>query len=237
MNYDYDLDVVLPCYNPPHGFIETLAVRSEELQQAFPDKRCRFIVSNDGSNRNFGNVEQDALMLAIPNIMIVDNKRNAGKGAAVRSGVAVSDAKFTIYTDIDMPYSLESMVDVITSLFDGHDVVIAVRNSSYYTKLMPLRKLMSHGSQCMNRVFFGTKFTDTQGGLKGLSPRARGIMMRTKINDFLFDTEFVVLASKANAISIINVESNLRDEIVMSKMSTKVLVRELKNFFKIVALR
>lgn len=75
-----------------------------------------------------------------------------------------------------MPYAKESMRQVIDRVFDGCDVVIAVRNASYHSKLPPMRKLMSHGSRMLNRFFLNTRYTDTQGGLKGLSPAARNVM-------------------------------------------------------------
>ena len=237
MQHKYDLDIVLPCYNPSSDFIEVLNSRFNELQNAYPEKRFRLIVSNDGSTHNFGEQEQENLRLAIPNCLINDNKENKGKGAAVRAGIALSDAQFTVYTDIDMPYSLASMCHVIDRTFAHTDIVIAVRNMSYYSKLLPLRRVMSHGSQLMNRVFLGIPYTDTQGGLKGLSARARQVMLKTKINDFLFDTEFIVLGAKNKDFRIENVETNLRDGIFMSKMSVSVLFRESMNFLKIVSRR
>ncbi|MFZ4863268.1 glycosyltransferase family 2 protein [Sphingobacterium sp. Mn56C] len=237
MQQYYDMDIVLPCYNPQADFIAVLDRRFSDLKAAYPDKKLRLIVSNDGSTCNFDPQVQKKLQQTIPGTLIVDNKKNGGKGVAVRAGIAASTAPYTLYTDIDMPYSLESMCQVIDKTFADTDIVIAVRNSSYYSKLKPLRKLMSHGSQLMNRLFLGIKFTDTQGGLKGLSPKARKIMLQTRIKDFLFDTEFIVLAARQKDIHIVNIETNLREEVVMSKMSLAVLVRESLNFFKIATRR
>ena len=89
-----------------------------------------------------------------------------------------------------MPYTAESMCEVIDRVFAGTDVVIAVRNRSYHSRLSPMRKMMSYGSKLLNRIFLNIRHTDTQGGLKGLSPRARAVMLRTRISDFLFDTDF-----------------------------------------------
>lgn len=63
--------------------------------------------------------------------------RTGGKGAAIRAGIARSRAPYTIYTDIDMPYTAESMCEVIDRVFAGTDVVIAVRNRSYHSRLSP----------------------------------------------------------------------------------------------------
>ncbi len=58
-------------------------------------------------------------------------------------------------------------------------------------------------------------------------------MLRTRIDDFLFDTEFVVLSAREKGMKIKEIETTLRDGVVMSSMSGRVLVRELKNFFRI----
>ena len=78
-----------------------------------------------------------------------------------------------------MPYTAESMCEVIDRVFAGTDVVIAVRNRSYHSRLSPMRKMMSYGSKLLNRIFLNIRHTDTQGGLKGLSPRARAVMPMT----------------------------------------------------------
>ena len=226
------LDIVCPCYNPPAGFGASLAHGLAELHGFYPDKQLHLIVVNDGSPRNFGDEQRVALREAVPGVEIVDIP-HGGKGAAIRAGIACSRAPYTIYTDIDMPYTAGSMREVVDRVFAGEDVVIAVRNRSYHSQLSPVRKLMSYGSKMLNRIFLNIRHTDTQGGLKGLSPRARAVMLRTRISDFLFDTEFVVLAARDKRLRIGEIETSLRDGVVMSKMSGRVLFRELRNFFRI----
>ena len=226
------LDIVCPCYNPQPGFVGSLAHGLGELREFYPDKHLHLIVVNDGSPRNFGDEQRAALRQAVPGVEIVDIP-HGGKGAAIRAGIARSRAPYTIYTDIDMPYTAGSMREVVDRVFAGEDVVIAVRNRSYHSQLSPVRKLMSYGSKMLNRIFLNIRHTDTQGGLKGLSPRARAVMLRTRISDFLFDTEFVVLAARDKRLRIGEVETSLRDGIVMSKMSGRVLFRELRHFFRI----
>lgn len=231
---DGTFDIVCPVYNPDPECVAHLSRSMAVLRGLYPDRRLHLIVANDGSVRHFGREEQEVLLRMIPDSEIV-NIPHSGKGAAVRAGLARSDARYAVYTDIDMPYTLESMRAVIDRVLDGCDVVIAVRNASYHRRLPLTRKLMSSGSRLLNRLFLNTRFTDTQGGLKGLSARARQIMLQTRISDFLFDTEFVVLAERAeDRLRIEEVETTLRDGVVISKMSGKVLIRELKNFFRIV---
>lgn len=226
------IDIVCPCYNPPEGFIDDLDRMVEAMRAIYPERRMRLIVANDGSSRGFGPQEQAELLRTVADTEIADLPHR-GKGAAIRAGIALSTAPVTIYTDIDMPYTAESMRSVIDNVIAGYDVVIAVRNRSYHSRLSPLRKLMSYGSKALNRIFLNIPYTDTQGGLKGLSPKARETMLKTRIDDFLFDTEFVVLSARDKSMKITEIETTLRDGVVMSSMSGRVLLRELKNFFRI----
>ena len=89
----------------------------------------RFIVVNDGSKRGF--TEEAVLRLTnnLPSTIIVDNKTNQGKGAAVRDGIAYSDSELALYTDYDFPYKIESVCQVIKYLEAGYDVVVAPAES------------------------------------------------------------------------------------------------------------
>lgn len=227
------LDIILPCYNPSTEFVETFRAISDSLINRYCDHSLRFIVVNDGSASNFGKQEQHSLLNTVEHVRIINLESNQGKGVAVRTGIQASTAQYAIYTDCDMPYSLNTMEQVIDRVFDGYDVVIAIRNHNYYRQLSPLRKVLSIGSKSLNRLFLRTKHTDTQGGLKGFSPRAKEIMLQTKIDSFLFDTEFIALASRNKQIRITEVESTLRDGIELSKMSWGVIAKELRNFLYI----
>lgn len=229
---DETVDIVCPCFNPPAEIIEHVSLTLGTLRKMFPQTRLHLIVVNDGSTRNFDNEKQKRFLSVIEDSEIL-NLEHGGKGCAVRGGMAHSKSRLTIYTDIDMPYSLESMAEVINRVMTGTDVVIAIRNHSYYSNLSLMRKMMSYGSKWLNRLCLHTRFCDTQGGLKGFSAKAKKVMLKTTINDFLFDTEFVMLASRDKTMKIEEVQTSLRNGIVMSRMSTKVLMRELKNFFKI----
>ena len=56
-------------------------------------REIRFIVVNDGSKRGFTEEAVRNLTTVLPDTIVVDNKINQGKGAAVRDGIARSDSK------------------------------------------------------------------------------------------------------------------------------------------------
>ena len=119
---DERIDVILPCYNPHEGWEQQLIEKHKELEGMLNGYNIRFIVVNDGSKRGF--TEEAVLRLTnnLPNTIIVDNKINQGKGAAVRDGIAHSDSELALYTDYDFPYKIESVCQVIKYL-EEHNVV------------------------------------------------------------------------------------------------------------------
>lgn len=229
-----DIDLVLPCYNPDNEWVERAAEKFNDLRSINPNHYIRLIVSNDGSKYNFTDAYKDRLKELIPDVVIVDNKVNMGKGAALRSGIADSSAPLVLYTDYDFPYVNKSVSDVILKLEDGYDIVLAERNHTYHTKLSHARRFASWASKNMNWFILGMKYPDAQGGLKGFNERGKNIFLETKINTFLFDTEFIYMASNRPDIKISKITTNLRDGVDLPPISRKTLRRESLNFIKIV---
>ena len=223
------VDIILPCYNPHTGWEQNMIDRHRELETMLVNRNIRLIVVNDGSKRE---LEKDAiqkLMTALPNTVIVDNKENKGKGAAVRDGLAHSDSELTLYTDYDFPYETSSIVQVIYWLEQGYDVVVANRNHTYYSKLSKRRRIASYASRCLNFILLGLTHTDTQGGLKGFNRKGRSFLASTHTRQFLFDTEFIYKASMDDTIFIKEVPVDLREHILLPNMRRGVFLNELKN--------
>lgn len=229
-----DIDLVLPCYNPDTEWVERVAERFKALQNSCPGHKFHLIVSNDGSSQNFDSKYTNRLLSLLPETIIVDNKQNKGKGAAVRAGVALSTSPLVVYTDYDFPYKNDCMCKIITALEDGCDIVLATRNSSYHKELTPLRRLLSWTSKNMNWLILGMKYPDAQGGLKGFNAKGREIFLSTKIERFLFDTEFIYKASQRPEIKIGQISAYLREGVHLPGMSSKTMRREALNFAKIV---
>lgn len=227
------IDVVLPCYNPYEGWEQQLIEKHQELETMLDGRNIRFIVVNDGSKRGFTEEAVRRLTEAIPDTIVVDNKVNQGKGAAVRDGIAHSDSKLALYTDYDFPYKIDSVCQVIYNLEAGYDVVIATRNHTYYSQLSGRRKLASHASRFLNFMLLGLTHADTQGGLKGFNQKGKAFLASTQIKQFLFDTEFIYKASLDDTTFIKDVSVDLRIEVRLPDMKKGVFLNELKNLFMI----
>ncbi len=107
------LDIILPAYNPLPGWEEVVIGRFQSLVKALPDVKIRLFIVNDGSSRLDENESLRILQQVIPDLQWISYTENRGKGYALRQGVKKSSADFVVYTDIDWPYTEESMIGVI----------------------------------------------------------------------------------------------------------------------------
>ena len=105
MNARADIDLVLPCYNPPSGWEERVATHFREVERLFSPVRFHLFIVSDGSRRGYEPETIDRLRQLIPNVCVVDYKPNRGKGYALREAVKRCTSPYIIYTDYDFPYT------------------------------------------------------------------------------------------------------------------------------------
>jgi glycosyltransferase involved in cell wall biosynthesis len=227
------IDLILPCYNPPPNWPETVYTYFDRLQAMLADMELRLIIANDGSERHVGVETQQQLRRYIPAARIIGYEKNRGKGYALRNAVQQCTAPYIIYIDYDFPFELESVKSVADALLNHADVVVGNRSASYYEQLPARRKIMSKVSRCLNKYLLRIPACDTQGGLKGFNRKGREVFLQTKIEQFLFDTEFVFKACRHKDVVLQVVPIQTREGVVFSNMGAKVLRRELKNFLRI----
>lgn len=228
------LDIVIPMYNPPKGWSSVLIERLQPIIEK-TNHLVRVILVNDGSIN--GNVVPEIEFLSNQGfeIKLVQYSQNQGKGYALRQGVQQSSAKYLMLTDIDIPFTEESMWAILRSLeHHNADLALGQRDDSYYENIPNSRKRMSKWLSVVNSRIFRLPVKDTQCGLKGLNKKGKQIFLQTSIKRYLFDLEMVFLASKKKDLKLTPVPVILRPGIQLSNMRLKVIVPELMNFFRIV---
>ena len=190
---------------------------------------------NDGSKSGIRSADIRLLSEKIAGFTYIDSSVNQGKGGALRDAVRLTTGKWVIYTDADYPYLIENAVEMFRLLSsDAADVVVGVRDEQYYDQLPIGRKIFSLSLKVMNYLFFPQlKVKDTQSGLKGFNQKGKEVFLKTKISAFLFDMEFLVLASKNPTIRIHWIYVQAREGIVFSTMRAKTIMTELVNFASI----
>lgn len=227
------LDIILPAYNPLPGWEEVVIGRFQSLVNALPDVKIRLFIVNDGSLRLDENQSAGLIKEVIPDLQWISYKENRGKGYALRQGVKNSTADFVVYTDIDWPYTEESMIGVIRALIASADAVIGKRDENYYTHLPPARRRISRLLRSFNAKLLRLKVDDTQAGLKGFRKNVKAIFLSTTIDRYLFDLEFIYLISAKKEIKVVGYPIALRPGITFSKMNRKILFQEARNFLNI----
>lgn len=231
-----NLDIILPAYNPDDNWYLELLNFYEGLSNRYS---LNFIVVNDGSGSH-NLVEQCELLKRklIP-VSLFSYSPNMGKGYALRYGVSQSKASYIIYTDIDFPFTNRSVNKLIEELLKNEaDIVAGNRNGNYYLKSMSyFRKLLSKSFRLFLKSILSIPITDTQCGLKGFNEHGKKMFLNTSINRYLFDFEFIYLASRNKNLKVVPIEVELKNNVIFSKMKLKVLFQESYNLIKILVSR
>lgn len=228
------LDIILPCYNPIDGWEKTVLNGYKKICYLLPETKIQIIIVNDGSNKQISEESWSYLKKNIPHLQIKNLPQNKGKGFAVRKGVQLSESDLQIFTDIDFPYLEQDLVNIYQKLCEENcDIVIGHRSTNYYNNVPLSRTLLSKAFRQAIKRLLNLPVTDTQTGLKGFNKKGKAIFVSTTINRYLFDLEFLFLASHQKDISISTQEVTLKDNVQFSSLNPKILFTESFNFSKI----
>lgn len=229
------LDIIIPCYNPPLGWEKELHKNFSSLSSELSN--ISLILINDGSTKNFNKESLTFLTKKIPSINYITYSKNKGKGYALRCGVLKSNSKHIIFTDIDFPYQQTSIISTYLALKTGADVALGSRDSNYYSKTPAFRMVISKTFRYLLKLFLNLKATDTQCGLKGFNKKGKEEFLKTTIDRFLFDLEFVKRCSQRKDLKIKAIPVTLKEGVIFSQMNFKILAGEFLNFLMVLIKR
>lgn len=223
--------IILPCYNPPENWEKVVVDRVRQFSDQ-TGEIVELIIVNDGSTRGATQDHFDYIRNQHNNFHPIQYEENKGKGYALREGVKVAQSERMIYTDIDFPYTAESLLSIYRGLSDGHDVVLGRRGKDYYNNTPAFRKFISKVLRWTLKTFLRLPSDDSQCGLKGFNKKGAAVFTDTRINRFLFDLEFIKLAGKRK-LDVVTAEVELKPDVVFSRVNTIVLLREGINFLRV----
>lgn len=157
------------------------------------------IIVDDGSDDN-GETEKIVKGLGC---LFVQNKKNLGKGGAVRAGMLSAKGDYRIYTDVDIPFEFDAFDKFLHYLdVKEFDVVVGDRTlpgSVYFAEISRLRNIGSKIFSFIVGRFVAGGYFDTQCGMKGFKATvANDLFSITKINGFAFDVELLYISLKRN---------------------------------------
>jgi glycosyltransferase involved in cell wall biosynthesis len=225
--------LVLPCFNPAAGWEQNVLAS----YQAFCSKtgeQLELVIVMDGKSGMITDESLAALEKGISKLKIVSYTENRGKGYALRQGVAAATGDVIMYTDIDFPYTIESMQHVYEGLNrDDHDVAVGVKNEAYYAQVPFLRRAISKNLRFLISIFLSMPITDTQCGLKGFRRSVAPLFLATTIDRYLFDLEFVRNCFKSGKYRVKAIPVTLNENVQFRSMNYRILIPEMANFIKL----
>lgn len=194
------LSVVVPAYNEAERIPLTLLDMDKRLTKAAFS--YEILVINDGSKDKTAEVVEK-MAKTIPNLRLINNEKNQGKGGVVRDGMLAAKGQYRIFTDADNSTSIdqfESMLPFFTGVDGGkrYEVVIGSRavKGAHLEPPQPFyRQILGRVSNLIIQIVNLPGIWDTQCGFKAFTAEAaERIFPLTKINGWGFDIEALALA-------------------------------------------
>jgi dolichyl-phosphate beta-glucosyltransferase len=188
------LSVVIPAYNEAARISGTLAkIRSYVNSKPFV---IELIVVDDGST--------DTTVEAVahfPEVRVLRNDRNRGKGYTVRHGVLEARGRFILFTDADLSSPIEE-ADKLLSALETSQADAAAGSRALQRELIGvhqpwLREFAGRFFNLLVRMLTGLKLHDTQCGFKLFRrDTTRRAFELQHVEGFGFDPELLFLIER-----------------------------------------
>lgn len=195
-----NLSIVIPAYNEAARLPATLDTIVDYVKSL--EQQIEIIIIDDGSNDGMSKAVEDNNITGF-NIRILRNKKNRGKGASIRRGMAAAKGNMILFSDADLSTPIEEYEKLAVAIKQGADIAIASRDlpESRVSPPQPLyRELMGKTFNHLVQWIVLPGIRDTQCGFK-LFRRdiARKIFARLSIQRFGFDVEALYIGKYLGA--------------------------------------
>lgn len=229
------VDLVLPCYNPPKGWAQNLILAIKNLHKLMPETDLTVYIVNDGSSQPPTVAELALLNEQITRFNYLSYAENRGKGYALRHGIALTQNPYCLFTDIDFPYEETSVMAVCHSLKNQScDIAVGVRSAEYYKHVPSFRTIISKSLRFCTKHILQLPVSDTQCGIKGFNHKGKDVFLNTQTDRYLFDLEFLFRAARQPRLRVEPIDVQLKPGIIFSHMNAQVLINEVYNLMKII---
>ena len=188
--------IVIPAYNEAARIPATLRSVVESIRRHGWD--AEVVVVNDGSRDRTAQIVMEFARTA-PEIRLLENPSNCGKGYSVRHGVLHALGDIVMFTDADLSAPIEE-TDKLLAKLDEYDVAIgsrAVNRALIEVHESRFREFAGIIFNKIVRIILRLPFVDTQCGFKAFRrEKCRIIFEQQTIERFGFDPELLYLARR-----------------------------------------
>jgi dolichyl-phosphate beta-glucosyltransferase len=189
--------IVIPAYNEAGRIPATLHAVVECIRQK--GWSAEVIVVDDGSRDATAEVVRGIAATA-PEIRLMQNPGNRGKGYSVRSGLLNALGEVVMFTDADLSSPMEEAQGLFDAISNGADIAIGSRwlETKRQTIRQPLyRQFFGRCFNGVTRLVMGLPFADTQCGFKAFTrAAAQTVFQLQTIERWGFDPEILFIALK-----------------------------------------
>jgi glycosyltransferase involved in cell wall biosynthesis len=224
-----DLTVVVPYYNPG-TLLRSTVERAVEVLTATGISFEIVAVSDgstDGSDASLEGVHPEVVVrVALP---------HAGKGNAVRAGLARGRGRYLGFIDADGDVPPELLADFVRIVQQRHpDIVLGSKRHPDSEVVYPLaRRLYSWGYQQLVRALFRLDVRDTQAGIKLVRREVLVEVLPLMVEQgYAFDLEMLVIAQRLGHRDLIEAPVRIGRRFT-STVSRRVVFEMLRDTFAI----
>jgi dolichyl-phosphate beta-glucosyltransferase len=191
-----ELSIVVPSYNEELRLPSSLDRIAAYVADS--GRSTEVLVVDDGSEDRTAAVAA-AYAGGIPNLRVLPNGRNRGKGYSVRHGMLEARGRIVLFTDADLSAPIEE-ADKLLAAMARYDVAIGSRamdRSLIKVHESAFREFAGVVFNKIVRMVLRLPFVDTQCGFKAFArERCRIIFEQQRIERFGFDPELLYLARR-----------------------------------------
>ncbi len=189
------LSVIIPAYNEEKRIAATLRDVNDYLKrQSFESE---ILLLDDGSRDKTVEV---ARSLDIPNLKVIDNPENHGKGYVVRQGMLEARGSYCLFTDADNSTKISELEKFWPYFQNGFDVVIGsieIKGSAVQERAAWYRRTLGKLAKILIRMVLIWEIHDTQRGFKCFTAESVAkIFPKQTIERWGFDMEILQIAKK-----------------------------------------
>lgn len=201
MSASVDLSIIVPAFNEEHRLAPTLATLHGFLSRQRFARTWEIIVVDDGSRDDTCGVVE-AHMATMPNLRLVRQTPNRGKGAAVRLGMREARGTIRVMSDADGSMSPDQLPRLLAPIVAGRaEIAIGSRyaEGAVTDVKQPFYRVM--WSRLCNQLIQRSLVPgvrDTQCGFKAFTAEAATALFALgRIDGWAFDLEILALARRA----------------------------------------